>query len=180
MIFLIGVKIFLTYFIINKNKILSLQIILLRMKEPQYLLSRDEQSFFYEFISEGPNGNVEKIITFTKISGREEFYNLAFGDKITYNNGELDIDDLVVTNNSDMKKVLATVFGATHHFVSTYSQNNVFFQGSTASRTRLYGMAIAKHYEELSNIFDIFGLNGKDFVPYVMNERYEGYLVRKR
>lgn len=67
------------------------------MNLPRYPLKADQALMIFEFISEGPKGNIAKIVQYseTNLNG---FYNLGFGDKDEHT-GEI-IDD-VITNNND-------------------------------------------------------------------------------
>jgi len=58
----------------------------------------------FDFISEGHLGRIEKSIKYDQM--QDGIYNLGFGDKHLIT-GE--IDDIIVTNNGDMTKILATV-----------------------------------------------------------------------
>ena len=82
------------------------------MKLPRYPLAADDQLTTFEFISEGSKGRIEKLIQFTP-TNLKDFYNLAFGDK-DLKTGK--IDDLVISNNNDSEKVLATVVAAVYAF----------------------------------------------------------------
>jgi hypothetical protein len=128
----------------------------------------------FDFISEGSKGQILKSVRFVKIKGVRNVYNLAFGDK---RQGSNRIDDRVVSDNQDRDKVLATVAGAVIAFTNHYPKANIFFRGSTDSRTRLYQMAIAKYYEELSNRFAILGLTENGWVPFEKNITYIAFLI---
>ena len=82
------------------------------MKLERYELKAGENLTTFEFVSEGPKGNIPKLIQFspTNLKG---LYNLAFGDK-DLNSGE--IDDLTISNNADSEKILATVVAAVYAF----------------------------------------------------------------
>lgn len=86
------------------------------MKLPKYQLKSGQELMSYEFVSEGPNGLIIKRIQFTLIN-QEQVYNLAFGDKDA-ESGE--INDLVISNNGDSEKVLATVIAAVYAFCDKY------------------------------------------------------------
>ena len=103
------------------------------MKLPKYQLKSSQELSSYEFISEGPKGLIIKRIQFTLIN-EENVYNLGCGDKDS--NGE--IDDLVISNNGDSEKVLATVIAAVYAFCDKHPDVWIFAAGSTNSRTRLY------------------------------------------
>ena len=73
----------------------------------------------FEFDSQGPRGKIRKMVQYTQYLS-ENLFNLGFGDLDSATN---EIDDLVITDNGDREKVLATV-------ASTLF---VFTMGSTAA-----------------------------------------------
>jgi hypothetical protein len=106
----------------------------------RYKYSINESFSDYEFFSEGPKGSIKKIVRFTSID--KNIFNLAFGDLIEATGK---INDIVVTNNNDSHKVLATVAATVHDFTIQYPKAIIFAKGSTHSRTRLYRMGITNH-----------------------------------
>lgn len=50
------------------------------MKLDRYQLKAESSLMVFEFISEGPNGKVTKIIQYSE-TNLKGFYNLGFGDK---------------------------------------------------------------------------------------------------
>jgi len=125
------------------------------MNHPGYPLitKHDDLSVFY-FTSEGKNGEVKKIIAFTATI-QPNIYNLGMGDILP--DGKL-VDDLVVTNNGDRNKVLATVVYALYLYTKRYPDRWVAFKGSTPSRTRLYRMALNLYFTELNKYFHIYSI----------------------
>eukprot|EP01035_Chromulina_nebulosa_P001210 gene1210-1629_t len=71
------------------------------MKLPRYELVAEQSLMVYEFISEGPKGQIPKLIKFSE-TALKGFYNLAFGDK-DLTTGE--IDDKAVSNNGDSRQL---------------------------------------------------------------------------
>lgn len=110
----------------------------------------------FEFDSEGPQEKVRKIIQYTEIN-LKNYFNLGFGDT-NYNTN--DIDYLVVTNNSDSQKVLATVAATLFEFTDQYPEAHVIATGSTLARTRLYRIGITNNLEAIEKNFEISGLKG--------------------
>ena len=121
------------------------------MKLERYPLKSVRSFTVFEFASEGPKGTIRKIIQFQQTT--EPFlYNLAFGDKnINIKTGKL--DDLVISNNGDSEKVLATVIAALYIFFDAHPRVFVYASGSSISKTRLYRMGITKYYKEMTNDF---------------------------
>lgn len=123
------------------------------MKLDRYELKADDQFTTFDFLSEGPNGKIEKIIQFSLVY-QNNLFNLAFGDR-NYLTGE--IDDKIVTDNGDIEKILATVVAAVYAFCDKVPHAWRYATGSTAARTRLYRMGINKYYDIVESDFEIFG-----------------------
>lgn len=113
------------------------------MDLPKYQLKAENELILFEFVSIGPKGKIPKLIKFSK-THIEDVYNLGFGDKDP--SGE--INDLIVSNNADSEKVLATVVSAIYAFTDKYPDVWVYATGSTFARTRLYRMGVSKFYNE--------------------------------
>ena len=146
------------------------------MKLPKYPLSSSDKLTTFEFISEGPQGLIYKLVRFQPTNLRD-VYNLAFGDKDS-TTGE--IDDTVISNNGDSEKVLATVVATVYAFTDRYPDAWIYATGSTKSRTRLYRMGIAKFLSEVENDFEILGERNAEWEGFRRNVEYEGFLVRKK
>jgi hypothetical protein len=138
---------------------------------------KTEQSFTrFEFISEGPNGAIRKLIEFQKTT-EPDTYNLAFGDK-HHLTGE--IDDLAISDNGDTEKVLATVVSAVYAFLERHPTSYVYAQGSTRARTRLYRMGINRFYVEMKRDFHLYGRMGENFEEFKKDVDYEGFLAQRK
>jgi hypothetical protein len=149
------------------------------MRLEQYDMKTNKTHTMFDFISEGQKGSVLKSVRYTKIKvkGVKNLYNLGFGD---VNKETSDIDDLVVKDNQDPEKVLATVAKTIIFFINRYPNAVVFFRGSTEVRTRLYQMAIGKYIEELSDNFDLLGLTEKGWLPFEKNTTYIAFLINRK
>ena len=98
------------------------------MKLDRYSLKADDLLTTYEFLSEGPKGKIQKIIQFSLVNQIDNVYNLAFGDK-DFLTGE--INDVVVTDNGDSEKVLATVVAAVYAFCDYYPEAWIYGEHSS-------------------------------------------------
>jgi hypothetical protein len=146
------------------------------MHLPRYELKADKSLMIFEFISEGPKGQIPKLIKFSETS-LNGFYNLAFGDK-DLNSG--DINDEVVSNNGDIDNVLATVVSAVYAFTEAHEDAWVYATGSTKSRTRLYRMGINKYLFEVKNDFYVFGLNEGEWEEFDKIGDYSAFVVKRK
>ena len=114
------------------------------MKLPKYPLASSDKMLTFEFISEGKKGLIIKLVQY-KQTNLKDVYNLAFDDK-DQKTGE--IDDLIISNNGDSEKVLATVISTVYAFTDKYPNAWIYATGSTKVRTRLYRMGITKYLSE--------------------------------
>ena len=146
------------------------------MIDERYIVEFGADFRVFEFDSEGPKGKVRKIVQYTEIN-LKNYFNLGFGDK-EYKTNE--IDDLVVTNNNDSQKVLATVAATLFEFTDHHPEANVIAIGSTLARTRLYRIGITNNLEVIEKDFEIFGLKGDTWYKFETGVEYEAFLVKRR
>ena len=146
------------------------------MKLPKYPLASSDKMMTFEFISEGPKGLINKLVNYQPTNFKN-VYNLAFGDKDT-TTGE--INDMIISNNGDSEKVLATVVATIYAFTDQYPDAWIYATGSTKSRTRLYRMGISKYLSEVEENFEILGEINDDWEKFNENTEYESFLVRRK
>ena len=146
------------------------------MKLDRYELKAGKTLTTFEFISEGPKGQIPKMIQFTP-TNYKDLYNLAFGDKHS-ETGQ--IDDFIISNNGDSEQVLATVVATIYAFTDKYPDAWIYATGSTKARTRLYRMGISKYFEEAKNDFVIFGQVHNEWEPFAKETDYEAFVVKRK
>jgi hypothetical protein len=146
------------------------------MKLDRYELTAGRNLQTFEFLSEGKNGKIIKVIQFQQMN-IENLYNLAFGDK-NAETGEL--DDKVVTDNGDAEKVLATVVSALYAFADHYPDAWIYATGSNSARTRLYRMGINKYFDVVATDFDIMGEIQNEWEWYEYGKDYQAFAVRRK
>jgi hypothetical protein len=146
------------------------------MKIEKYPLKSESDLTVFEFISEGSNGLIRKLIQFQK-TNQPNLYNLAFGDKHP-ETGE--IDDIAISNNGDSEKVLATVVSSLYAFFDKYPYASVYATGSTSARTRLYRTGINRFYEEIVQDFTLYGRVGDAFYEFEKGKDYTGFLTERK
>jgi len=145
------------------------------MKYEKYHIETSSSFLKFEFISKGPNGSIKKQVIFRQ-TDNANVYNLGFGD-VDKTTGE--INDVVITNNNDSQKVLATVALTVLRFFEKNPHKFVFAVGSTKSRTRLYRMGISNNLEEIKENFEVFGYNDAKWEVFSKEKDYEAFLIRK-
>jgi hypothetical protein len=146
------------------------------MQLETYSFIKRPASYYYEFFSDGPNGNIKKVVEFYKLDGyEEEVYNLAFGD---WDEKDHHIDDLANTNNLDRDKVLATVAATVMEFMKDHPRAIILARGSTRSRTRLYQMGIARIWDQISLLFEIQGNINSTWQPFQKGVNFDAFLLK--
>jgi hypothetical protein len=141
----------------------------------EYYASSDQQ--YFSFYSDGPNGQIIKVVVYSKMNDDPEVYNLAFGDEDPVSH---QINDDVRSNNNDRDMVLATVAITVNEFSVQHGNHYIHVVGRTPARTRLYQMSIARLIIEIKQDFEVYGyINGnwEDFEP---NVNYEAFLVKRK
>lgn len=146
------------------------------MNLEKYPLESDHDHLIFEFESIGPQGKVRKVIQYSE-SDIPNFFHLGFGD-LNLATGE--VDDLVVTNNGDTLKILATVASTVYVFTKNYPEAWVYAIGSNDARTRLYRIGISKYIKAIQNDFEIYGLKGTTWVPFRKEEDYLAFLITRK
>jgi hypothetical protein len=132
----------------------------------------------YIFYSEGHKGCIKKAVHFAFIPIKGALcYNLSFGDWNEENNS---IDDKSVTNNGDAEKVLATVAAIVVDFTARFNEAMIIATGSTLARTRRYQIGINKMWNEIEEIFDVYGQAGELWEPFQKNINYLAFGVKRK
>lgn len=126
---------------------------------------------FYYFESRSEDRTIPKAVQFEKIGA--DIYNLGFGDLYE----GYDFNDLVISNNGDMRKVMATVVQIVIVFLGAYPDQQVYFTGSSPSRTRLYRAILNREAEHWSDVFDIKGIMKGKPEPFQKSVHYEAFLI---
>lgn len=108
------------------------------------------------------------------LSADFNLFNLALVDQ----NDDGTLDDLSISNNQDMARVLATVIRTMYYFFDSHPTATIFFAGSTPSRTRLYRLAISQNISLFEETFTIKGLLNDKAELYQANIPYEGFTIQ--
>ena len=129
------------------------------MNLQHYEINSTEDLNTYVFVSSGRNGDIFKIVQFTHIQSESSSnrYNLALGDWI---DGR--VEDTPVTNNGDVKTVMATIGEIVTYYTQNFPEREIFAAGSTRNRSRLYQMLISNNLAEIERNFEVFGIKYLD------------------
>jgi hypothetical protein len=152
------------------------------MNEDKYIeIEKSDDYRTFMFFSQGRHGNLAKIVSFDEIAELDNIFNLALGTILP--DGKVDFE--TITNNGDRNKILTTVAGIVGTFIEYNPGKNVYITGSDNRRTLLYQRAIAYGYDELIQIFDIYGdismgYPRTEFEPFEKERKYRGFLVKRK
>jgi len=145
------------------------------MKYERYEINAEPCLTMYKFVSEGAKGKITKLIRYTETE-LKGFYNLGFGD--ADHQGE--IDDSIITNNGDSKKILATVAYTVYSFTDKYPNAWIYATGSTKARTRLYRMGIANNLIEILQGFEVHGFKDGAWHEFEKDVDYGAFLIKRK
>lgn len=161
---------------LGKDALNLVFIFALHMHYDQYEITPGDTAMVYEFVSQGPKGDVKKVVIYSP-TNVPNFFNLGFGDK---NELTGQLDDKVVTNNGDSIKVMATVASTLLSFTEEFPGAMIFAAGSTKSRTRLYRMGISNNLETIRPDFQVYGFVNDGWEEFVPNTEYGAFLVIRK
>ena len=144
--------------------------------ENRYEVEVDDSILLLEFVSEGKNGKIKKLVRYSRTNVKN-MYNLGFGDRDELT-GE--INDKMITDNGDSEKVLATVAATIYAFTAERPTIYIYITGSNDARTRLYRMGISKYLDEISEDFIVRGLQNNIWKPFKPNGNYKAFLINRK
>ncbi len=148
------------------------------MNLERYICTANESFLDFEFYSEGPNGEIKKIVRYSPQNANGiTYFNLGFGD---WNEESQQVDDKAKTNNGDREKILATVASTVLVFTEKFPDVMVYAKGSTPARTRLYQMGIVSNWNEIEPLLYVYGFFNGNWSPFEKNIRYEAFLVLRK
>lgn len=146
----------------------------MNLSKYEYLTEANAELF--KFTSNGPKGEIKKIILYSQML-EKDVYNLAFGD---YEDATESINDQIITNNNDSKKVLATVAATLYVFTDKHPNVWIYATGSNSARIRLYRIGITNNFEEIIEDFEVFGLCEDVWLKFEKGKNYEAFLVKRK
>lgn len=106
-----------------------------------------------------------------------EYFNLEFGD---YDLRTDEFDDVVVTDNGDMRKVLKTVASTLEYFFDEFPKKKVCIDGSDPRRHAYYHKLIRDYCKFITPLYKVSGsINGK-LKTFKSGVEYDFIVVSKR
>ncbi len=142
------------------------------MNEPFYPFEASPNQFRYEFESVSEEKIVRKVVVFqeTRLSA---FYNLALLDLLDSGKES----DSSITDNQDLRIVMATVMRIVADFLNQFPSYRVYFKGNDQRKTRLYRIVIGREISQLRETFNVAGETDGKLVRFEPNTDYEGFVV---
>lgn len=125
----------------------------------------------YYFASIGEKGKIIKVVAFFPIA--DNVWNLGFGD--LQNDGS--VDDLVVTDNQDARKVLQTVAKIAIDYLVQFPNRILEIKPSDEKRKRLYNSVFQRYFPDIELIFNITGFLGKEEEQYMPSIFYDKFRI---
>ena len=95
-----------------------------------------------------------------------------------FSNGKY--SDISVSNNDDLKTIMATVFNILQEFLNEFPQSIVTFKGSDFRRQRLYRIIISRELELIKKYYFVFGTIDDKIIEFEKNKDYELFIIRKK
>lgn len=135
---------------------------------PYYALDLDKH---YYFKSIGEKGSVYKIVALTlKVNGN---WNLGFGDLI-----DNKINDSIVTNNQDIRKVIGTVAKVAIDFLRLNPDKTIEIEPVDDKRKILYNAVFKRYFTEIDALYVIKGIVRQEEELYVPTKIYDIFTVK--
>ncbi|TWV99273.1 DUF6934 family protein [Chitinophaga pinensis] len=142
----------------------------------KYHYTSDTSFMAYHFISNGPQGAIQKIAKFNLIG--KQVYNFGFGD---FDIESGDISDTVVSDNKDVDIIMGTVGAIIYDFTNVFPDSLIVIQGTSNARTRLYQMNLNKYWERIEPLFKVYGLMEDDqWAPFKRGINYQAFLGERK
>ena len=142
------------------------------IKESYSYIAIGNKTLYY-FESEGKHGTIPKAIIFTLYENN--LWNLAFGD---WHDG--DIDDVIISNNYDIVKIIGTIANVVYDFSAKYPARHIYIQPVDEKRKKLYNHVFRRNYEVIITTFQIIGVVEGTYEDYLPKKSYDKFkLIRK-
>lgn len=145
------------------------------MQSEFYPFQSDDSRLYFEFLSVSPARSIRKAVMFTPLSSNRAF-NLALLDILP----DKTFCGQTISNNGDLEKVMATVAQCIAHFFEHYPSADIYLQGNTPTRTRLYRIIISRELQKIRKYYEIYGTIDSKLELFESNKNYELYLLRRK
>lgn len=142
-----------------------------QMDTPWYDYFPDYFGRMFYFASSA-DGKIDKVLLFKHLDDPEVF-EITLGNLRT--DGSIDVDGS--GDHGDAALVLSTVAKAIEFFLSDHPEAEIFIEGTTPGRTRLYQMAIVRELDDLGRYFDVSGFTGSREEFFQSGRNYQSFTI---
>ena len=149
------------------------------MNHSVYSITRTgKMKFTFESNNVDGTNPVIKMVEYLPIirMGRK-YYNLEFGD---YSPEKDRIDDRVVTDNGDMRRVLKTVATTLETFFEEFPDKEVHIDGSDSVRRAYYHKLIRDYFDLIPRHFKVQGHSNNSLEIFKAGSQYDFIVISKR
>lgn len=146
------------------------------MNYPSYVFHSNENPTQFFFESIGSKGVIQKSVILTATE-ENNIFNLGLVD-VDSISGEL--SDMVVTDNGDTEKILATIFQIVRQYTTRHPTHWILFAGNSSARNRLYRMAINHALDEIYESFSLLGFTGDNWETFEPTKTYQIFLAIRK
>jgi hypothetical protein len=150
------------------------------MNLPIYPVTRINNKLIFYFESRNPFGEnpILKIATYALYYKHgATYYNLGFGDYDSENN---EVSDTAVSDNGDMRKILATVVSTLKTFFQEKPYETVHIEGSDRVRKMYYHKLIVDYSNLIEELYVVKGRSLGKIEPFQKGKSYEFILISLR
>ncbi|HCZ36742.1 MAG TPA: hypothetical protein DHV26_12540 [Cytophagales bacterium] len=131
--------------------------------------------FVFESVNPKTGLRIFKIVTFSQIKkGEELYFNLGFGD---FDEKTGKPNDRIVSDNGDIRKVLATVVSTLEIFFKEQPKAIVHITGSDEVRNKYYQKLVRDYTKEIHDKYMIQGFRDNKIEIFQSKSEYEFLLV---
>jgi hypothetical protein len=131
--------------------------------------------FVFESVNPKTGLRIFKIVTFSQIKkGEELYFNLGFGD---FDEKTGKVNDRIVSDNGDMRKVLATAVSTLDTFFNEQPDVKVHVTGSDRVRNKYYQKLVKDYLAEIQDKYTIQGFKDNKIEDFQSKSEYEFLLV---
>jgi len=150
------------------------------MNLPVYPVTRIDNKLIFYFESRNPFGEnpVLKVIRYVMFHQHgAAYYNLGFGDYDPENN---EVSDTAVSDNGDMRKILATVVSTLKIFFQENPYEIVHINGNDRVRRAYYHKLIVDYSKLIEEFYVVKGRSPGRIEPFQKGKSYEFILISRR
>jgi hypothetical protein len=150
------------------------------MNQPVYLVTRVDNKLIFYFESRNSFGKnpVLKVIRYVMFHKHgASYYNLGFGD---YDPGNNQLSDTTISDNGDMRKILATVVSTLKIFFAENPDEIVHIDGSDHIRRAYYHKLIVDYSDLIETFYVVKGRSLGKIEPFQKGKSYEFILISRR